>query len=214
MQQRQAQAQAQMRAGPRGATPFRAAGMGAATPAPHAQRALTPQQAAAQAHEDAPLAASAMMMPGGGGPWFPEGSTEALVAEVFAVLSSPDMRVGAAKGGAGAGAGAGAARDEEEEAGGAGAEEEGSSAAAPLMVASLAQAKSRLLAKLARKQVVENVLPICIGLKQARARAERCARTFADEREAGASERAREQTSEHARDRPSLLCRAAPHLRH
>ena len=50
MQQRQAQAQAQahVRAGPRGATPFRAAGMGAATPASHAQRALTPQQAAAQ----------------------------------------------------------------------------------------------------------------------------------------------------------------------
>jgi hypothetical protein len=94
--------------------------------------------------------------------WFPEGSTEALVAEVFAILSCADMRVGAPAAGARGTQPKAAAdadddgEDDAEAAGGAGV----------VVVASLAQAKSRLMAKLARKQAVENVLPICIGLKQ------------------------------------------------
>jgi hypothetical protein len=97
-----------------------------------------------------------------GGLWFPEGSTEALVAEVFAILSCADMRVGAPVAGARGAMPKAAAdadddgEDDAEVAGGAGV----------IVVASLAQAKSRLMAKLARKQAVENVLPICIGLKQ------------------------------------------------
>ena len=44
---------------------------------------------------------------------------------------------------------------------GEGGEEEGGG----VVLASLAQAKARLMAKLARKNVVENVVPICLQLK-------------------------------------------------
>jgi hypothetical protein len=82
---------------------------------------------------------------------FALGSTESLVAEVLALLSSPRMRH-MAKGGGGGGEVGGEADAEEVEGGEA-------------VVASLAQAKTRLLAKLARKNVVENVVPICVALK-------------------------------------------------
>lgn len=86
---------------------------------------------------------------------FPEGSTEALVAEVISLLSSPIMRpverqrVGETV--------ANAAEDAGDEAD----PEEGNVSVA----ASLSQAKQRMLAKLARKQALENLLPICLGLK-------------------------------------------------
>ena len=97
---------------------------------------------------------------------FPPGSTESLVAEVFSILSCPDMRVEASKGTTGGST----AKDEEEDginAGGGGEDEQGAQASSNvMMVQSLALAKSRLMSKLAKKQAVENVLPICIGLKQ------------------------------------------------
>jgi hypothetical protein len=97
---------------------------------------------------------------------FPPGSTEALVAEVFSILSCPDMRVGASKGTTGGST----AKDDDEDginAGGGGEDEQGTQASSNvMMVQSLALAKSRLMSKLAKKQAVENVLPICIGLKQ------------------------------------------------
>jgi hypothetical protein len=95
---------------------------------------------------------------------FPQGSTEALVAEVFSILSCPDMRVGvAAKGGA-------SSKDDDDDAANAAGDEDAGVGGAQsnnlMMVQSLALAKSRLMSKLAKKQAVENVLPICIGLKQ------------------------------------------------
>jgi hypothetical protein len=91
----------------------------------------------------------------------PLGSTESLVAEVLALLSSPRMRHMAKGGGGGGGAGSGAGEGAEADA----ADAEGEGGAGEAVVASLAQAKTRLLAKLARKNVVENVVPICIALK-------------------------------------------------
>jgi len=97
---------------------------------------------------------------------FPQGSTEALVAEVFSILSCPDMRVGTVKAGASSSS---ASKEDDEDIANAGGDEEGGGGTQSnnvIMVQSLALAKSRLMSKLAKKQAVENVLPICIGLKQ------------------------------------------------
>lgn len=87
--------------------------------------------------------------------WFPLGTTEALVAEVFAILSSPDMRIGHGKNSNENTT----ANDEDGEM----MNEEDTSV---VLVQTMAQAENRIMAKLARKQVIENVMPICIGLKQ------------------------------------------------
>ena len=88
-------------------------------------------------------------------PPFLRGSSEALVSEVLFILCSARFRIGA-RGGSG---GATAADDDADadvptDEGGGG------------VAVSLAAAKSRLIGKLARKAVVENVLPICIALKK------------------------------------------------
>jgi hypothetical protein len=109
----------------------------------------------------------------GAAPVFTPGTTEALVAEALAILSSKDIRMSAQAGGRGAG-GRAAGGDADEDAAAADADDGGEAAASGGaggavdlgVVASLAAAKSRLLAKLARKQVIENVVPICMGVKQ------------------------------------------------
>jgi hypothetical protein len=134
-----------------GTLPLAGAGAGAGAPAPRTLRVAPAPLPAGEAP-----AASAAAPPH---PTLdlPLGSSEALVAEVLALLSSPRMRAMARGGGGGSGGGGGG----EGEAEGEGEGEGGGEA----VVASLALAKSRLLAKLARKNVVENVVPICVALK-------------------------------------------------
>jgi hypothetical protein len=86
---------------------------------------------------------------------FPLGTTEALVSEVLAVLSSPDMRT-QSRGGGGGG---------EDGAEGAVLEEGGEGGAAEVMAVGQAAAKSRLLGKIQRKAVGDNVMPVVMALK-------------------------------------------------
>ena len=94
-------------------------------------------------------------------PALPSGSSDALVGEVLSLLTSTRLRVG----GKASTAAAGGAVDDD----GDGEGDETAAAAAPTtgggVTASLAAAKAKLIGRLARKAVVENVLPVVIALK-------------------------------------------------
>lgn len=84
-------------------------------------------------------------------------STELLLTEVLAMLSAPPLRVATKRSAAAAAAAAG---DDEDDGG------EGAGGDSALQ-ASIAAAKSRLVVKLMKRQVSEQVLPIVLGLRQA-----------------------------------------------
>lgn len=86
------------------------------------------------------------------------GTTELLLTEVLQLLSTPPLRVQTKRGAAGA---ASAAADDDDEADGNG----GAEGAAALQ-ATIAAAKSRLVAKLMKRQIAEQVLPVVLGLRQ------------------------------------------------
>lgn len=86
------------------------------------------------------------------------GSTELLLTEVLAMLSVSPLRV-ATKRTAAIAAAAAAAGDDEDD--GEGVSGEGA------LQASIAAAKSRLVVKLMKRQVSEQVLPVVLGLRQA-----------------------------------------------
>ncbi len=99
-------------------------------------------------------------------PALPSGSSDALVGEVLSLLTSTRLRVG----GKASTAAAGGAIDDDVD--GEGDETAAAAAAAAPntgggggVTASLAAAKAKLIGRLARKAVVENVLPVVIALK-------------------------------------------------
>lgn len=100
------------------------------------------------------------------------GSTELLVSDVLAILSSAEMRATSSIGGGAAGgkaakaAGGADEEDADAEAVAAAAATEGLGDDAPSGVAALAAAaKSRLIGRLVRKHVSENVIPVCLGVR-------------------------------------------------
>ena len=86
------------------------------------------------------------------------GTTELLLTEVLQLLSMPPLRVQTKRGAAGA---ASAAADDDDE-----ADANGGAEGATALQASIAAAKSRLVAKLMKRQIAEQVLPVVLGLRQ------------------------------------------------
>lgn len=89
------------------------------------------------------------------------GTTELLLSETLMLLSSAPLRMstGASKRGTGA-------PDDDEEAGMDGAAEGGGAVPEGAVHASVAAAKTRLLRRLLKRQVSEQVLPVVLGLRQ------------------------------------------------
>jgi condensin-2 complex subunit D3 len=85
---------------------------------------------------------------------FSIGSTELLVADAFTMMSLKDMRAAVSSRGAGAKVDAG---EDEPEAQFGGEMDAGGAAAV---------AKSKVIGKLVKRQMIENILPICLGLRQ------------------------------------------------